>query len=81
MQCSMFQMVKLSVSDIIVRHKIFLSGLEIVAQNECAPLILTEHAIKKDLKEIYSIVQKGHKIKPESQWRLLIEIVIRGMLG
>ena len=30
-----------------------------------APLILTERVIKKDLKEIYSTVQKGHKRKPE----------------
>ena len=27
--------------------------------------LLSEHAIKKELKEIYSIVRKGHKIKSE----------------
>ena len=29
--------------------------------HECEPLILTKRAIKKDLKEIYSIVQKDTK--------------------
>ena len=42
-----------------------ISALENVAQNECALLILTETAIKKEPREIYSIVRKGHKIKPE----------------
>ena len=32
---------------------------------ECAPLTLTKHAIKKEEREIYSIVWKGRKIKPE----------------
>ena len=44
--------------------KIFYSNsqhLKNVAQNECAPLILSEHAIKKGPKVTYSGVGKGHK--------------------
>ena len=39
--------------------------LKMMLKYECVPLILTKHAIKKDSKETYSIVRKGHKIKPE----------------
>ena len=46
-----------------VRVKKLLSALKNVALKECT-LRYSEHAIKNELKEIYSIVRKRHKIKP-----------------
>ena len=45
-----------------VGDKKLLSALQNFAKNECAS-ILTERAIKNEMKEIYSIVWKGPKIK------------------
>ena len=48
-----------------VRGKKNFERLKMLLRYECVPLILTECKVKKDSKETYSIVQKGHKIKPK----------------
>ena len=48
-----------------VRGKKNFERLKMLLRYECVPLISTECKVKKDSKETYSIVQKGHKIKPK----------------
>ena len=60
-----YSMYALGTKEQSVTVKKFLSALKIFAQNECSD-ILSECAIRNDLKETYSSVQKRHKIKPKS---------------
>ena len=50
---------KLSVGDVIVIQKGSSGEDKVPAER------LNKYAIKKELNEIYSIVRKGHKIKPK----------------